>query len=266
MFKDVAGETAFGTVCKCVVEICKGKIMSNPTDMLSVVLYGTKARQGDFDGIYVLQDLDVPSVELIKTMEAMSKVYPHGSWDGPEEFPLSDAFWTASSLLAKTKVQTRRVFLFTNQDTPHDERSDALEQARRRLEDFHTSNVDVQLFAFDPPGRDFRLGFYREVYERSRDYDMTASDRPHGPSSSSIHSSSQGSAAPGDVRRVDPMWKASSRLEHMLQRVRAKATPRRALTTLPMTLVLAFVDASGSLTTSPGARCGACTQGVHGST
>ncbi len=246
MFDTTAGEAPFSIVCQCVIETCKAKIMSSPMDMLAVVLYGTRDRKGDFDGIYVLQDLDVPSVELIKSMEALRKHYPHGHWDDSEEFPLSDAFWTASSLLAKTKVPTRRVFLFTNQDKPHDDRSEQLDQARRRLEDFHASNVEVELLAFDPPGREFRLGFYREVWERSRAFDLGGGgggggggDQRPSVQSTPVYSSSQGSAQQQqqDVVRRDPMWKAASRLEYMLQRVRAKATPRRALTTLPMTLV-----------------------------
>lgn len=233
MFEQVNGEVPFETVCQCIIEACKGKILSSPNDLLAVVLYGCKERKGDFDGVYVLYDLDGPSVELIKAMDDLSRTYTsksYGHWDRQEEFPLSDAFWTASSLLAKTSKThpNRRVFIFTNQDNPHADQ-DQLEQAKRRIEDFTTSGIVLQLFAFDTRSHDFRLQpFYHLVQQQSgllSDYGGV------------LGSVSSAGSLPAMDSRVLESWKASSRLTTMLERVRAKSREKRSLATLAMTLV-----------------------------
>lgn len=72
MMVEVApGEMPFRTALTCIVEVVKKKIIQSPADMLAVVLYGTHERRGEFEGIYVVQDVDLPSVELIQALEQL---------------------------------------------------------------------------------------------------------------------------------------------------------------------------------------------------
>lgn len=94
--------------------------------------------------------------------------FPFGHWaeQNPDvEFNLCDAFWTASSLLGRIKsVTERRVWLFTDEDSPHREDDDLLSRAKgvflgsresfsqvflflARLEDYRASGVTMRLFA-----------------------------------------------------------------------------------------------------------------------
>jgi hypothetical protein len=108
---------------------------------------------------FLRSDFSKPRAEVIQTLEEVARDYQFGQYedDHPgEEFPLCDAFWTASALLGRVKAETRRIFLFTCQDLPHTDEAQ-LQRARARLDDCAASGVEVELFAFDPPGGTFRL-------------------------------------------------------------------------------------------------------------
>ena len=208
MMKPMAsGETPWEISVKCMSKVCTEKIIASPTDELCVVLYATDQQKGDFPGVYVLSDFDRPSGDFVKQIDALSMedVFPFGHWADSHpgvEFPLCDAFWTASSLLGRVKVSDRRVFLFTDQDCPHTD-EDQLQRARARLDDYASSGVEVQLFAYDRIDADFSLdSFYHAL--------------------PNLHDGGR--------------WKACSRLEAMSDRVTRKIMKKRSQATLKFTL------------------------------
>jgi ATP-dependent DNA helicase 2 subunit 1 len=189
----------------CISAAITEKIISNPSDELSVVLYSTEQQKGDFPGVVVLRDFDKPSAGLVEQVEELKSKYGFGHWETAhpnDEFPLCDAFWTASALLGRIKVTDRRVFLFTDEDCPH-QNEDLIQRAKARLDDYHNGGVEVSLFAFDRPGRDFRLEHF---YHAIRGIDD------------------------------DGKWKAHNRLELMLEKTMKKVMKKRSQASLKFTL------------------------------
>ncbi len=147
MFEPTSGgETPFVMALECIMMAVTQKLISAPTDELAVVFYGTRDQQGDFPGVFVFADFDKPSANLIERLDELKGLvscflflfffydffflkkkvpgnYKLGHWinQNPDsEFNLCDAFWTASSLLGRIKnASERRVWLFTDEDTPH---------------------------------------------------------------------------------------------------------------------------------------------------
>ena len=203
------GMQPFVGAMKCVSAAVSGKVISAPQDDLAVVLYGTGVQKGDFEGIYVVQEFDKPSATLVQTLGELEENYSYGHFedDHPgEEFPLCDAFWTASSLFGKIKTDSRRVFLFTDEDTPHTD-EDNLSRARARLHDYETSRIEVELFAFDRADHEFQLApFYSMLNVGSED------------------------------EEENRLWKAFNKLEDMVEKTKMKVVKKRTLAMLKFSL------------------------------
>lgn len=63
------------------------------------------------------------------------------------------------SCFSKSKKVKRQIFLFTNEDEPHDKFSDKHKQAERRIGDLLDSKVDLFLF---PIGENFDV---KKIYQ-----------------------------------------------------------------------------------------------------
>ncbi len=208
-----SGQKPFQNALECVSVAVTQKLISSPDDEVAVVLYATGLQHGDFPGVYVLFDFDKPSAQLIEKLDELrtENGYTMGHWETSNpgsEFPLSDAFWTASSVLSRIKnAAERRVWLFTDEDTPHQD-DDLLGRARARLEDYRSSGVRMSLFAFQRGGgaRPFDL---RPFYRLCPDPDIEESTN---------------------------MWTAESRLDLMLRKTNQKAMKKRSLGSLKFTL------------------------------
>jgi hypothetical protein len=160
MFQPMSsGEIPFVNALDCICKAVTQKLIGAPQDEVAVVLYGTRDQQGDFQGIVVLSDFDKPSAQLIERLDELRSKkfllllcfcfasnaqvfgcfvqvpgkYSFGHWEEGNpgtEFALCDAFWTASSLLGRVKnAAERRVWLFTDEDTPHQD-EDLLTRAK----------------------------------------------------------------------------------------------------------------------------------------
>ncbi len=98
-------DSHFQLCMRCTRSVLTNKIISSDKDLLGVVFFGTekKNNSGNFEHVYVLQDLDQPSAARILELEALLKDgfdfaadYGHNAG-----YSLSDALWTCSNMFSQ---------------------------------------------------------------------------------------------------------------------------------------------------------------------
>eukprot|EP00727_Mastigamoeba_balamuthi_P004522 m51a1_g14068 ATP-dependent DNA helicase 2 subunit 1 (907) ;mRNA; f:1235016-1238916 len=167
-------EVPFVSALRAAAAVYQDKIISSDDDLIGFCLYGTeqKKNSNDFEGVYVLFDLDVPDAPRILELEKLqgAKEPPFGTCRA--DFPFGDALWTCSSMFSncKVKVGHRRIFLFTNDDNPNagDDRVQA--QSVQRARDLAELGIAIELFGMRRSGAPFSRAhfFSRLVGEATR--------------------------------------------------------------------------------------------------
>jgi ATP-dependent DNA helicase 2 subunit 1 len=162
---------------KCAYQLMQQRIISNPNDMMGVLLFGTKkskGREGDRAGLaypntYVLTDLDVPAASDVKRLRNLAN-----DAEGTAEIlvPSAEPVSIASVLFCANQIFTtkapnftsRRLFLVTDNDNPHHNNREDRTAAAVRAKDLYDLGVLIELF---PIARK-DTGFDRAVF-----YDVT---------------------------------------------------------------------------------------------
>lgn len=188
------------------------KIVSSDKDLVGIVLYGTEKKQnpGNFNHVFVLQDLSMPDAKRIKELEDLlapgADMRTH--FGVSDTFSLSDALWTCSNLFsnAREKTLSKRVMIFTNNDSPHADNAVAQRQAVTKAGDLRDVNIDIDLLHMCEP---------RQVFDLSRFYKDVISVDPGGDS-------------------VLPQ--SATGFDTLLTRVRTKVHKKRALMKIPFTI------------------------------
>ena len=171
-------ESATSAALKCAYSLMQQRIISNPNDMMGIVLFGTE--QSKFQGedpnsrgglayphIYLLADLDVPDAEDVKTLktlvedegEAARLLVPTAQ----SSINLANLLFCANQIFT-TKApnfSSRRLFLVTDNDNPHSTNKDARNSAAVRARDLYDLGVKIELFPISSPEHQFnRAAFY----------------------------------------------------------------------------------------------------------
>ncbi|ELR22853.1 ATPdependent DNA helicase ii, 70 kDa subunit (ku70) superfamily protein [Acanthamoeba castellanii str. Neff] len=153
------GEMPFHNAVKCAIATLTDKIISSENDLVGVCFYGTEKKNNpnDFEGIYVLQELDVPDAQRIMDLEGLLPAgHPIGSLTlavGDDftpfghcsaDFPFCDALWTCSTMFSNcaVKVGHKRIFLFTNEDDPNAANKNLREQSFQRAKNIISVSED----------------------------------------------------------------------------------------------------------------------------
>ena len=165
---------------KCAYSLMQQRIISNPNDMMGVLLYGTEMSksQGDDDGAvayphcYLLTDLDIPSADDVKALktlvedEAESKTLLVPS---QEPVSMSNVLFCANQIFTTRapNFSSRRLFIVTDNDDPHARDKQMKNAAAVRAKDLYDLGVVIELFPISHLGHEF---------EREKFYDVN----PHG--------------------------------------------------------------------------------------
>ncbi|XP_038067298.1 X-ray repair cross-complementing protein 5-like [Patiria miniata] len=172
-------DSHFQLCVKCARSVLTNKIISSDKDMLGVVLFGTEKNKnsGNFEHVYVLQDLDNPSAARILELESLLEDdYDFKANFGHNAgFSLSDALWTCSNMFSQStqKIGHKRVLLFTNNDDPHANDLAAQRQAKTKAKDLHEIGIDIELMHLAQPGKDFdHSKFYQDIVFSPDDEDL----------------------------------------------------------------------------------------------
>jgi ATP-dependent DNA helicase 2 subunit 1 len=168
-------DSATMAALKCAYKLMQQRIISNPGDMMGIVLFGTeKSNTGDdadggsaipFPHCYILAQLDVPGASDVRTLrdlvqdeqEAEKLLVP-----SKEPVSIASVLFCCNNIFTTraANFSSRRLFLVTDNDNPH--RSDKVlrSAAAVRAKDLYDLGVFIELFPIAQPG----VGFEREKF------------------------------------------------------------------------------------------------------
>jgi ATP-dependent DNA helicase 2 subunit 1 len=161
---------------KCAYYLMQQRIISHPSDMMGILLYGTeqtKFRKDEqsrgglaYPHCYLLTDLDIPAAEDVKFLRDLV--------EDEEEFaklmvPSKEPVSMANVLFCANQIFTtkapnfasRRLFIVTDNDNPHEKNKALKSSAAVRAKDLYDLGVIIELFPISKPDGDFdRTKFY----------------------------------------------------------------------------------------------------------
>ncbi|KAL8682613.1 MAG: hypothetical protein Q9186_001386 [Xanthomendoza sp. 1 TL-2023] len=212
---------------KCAYALMQQRIISNPNDMMGVLLYGTEkskfngedesSRNFSYPHCYLLTDLDVPAAEDVKALKTLV--------EDEDEFknlvvPCKEDVTMASVLFCANQIFTtkapnfssRRLFIVTNNDDPHANDKAAKSSAAVRAKDLYDLGVLIELFPISKPDQEFeKRKFYDDIVYNQTPTDPEAPAPISGPTKAS---------STGD---------GISLLVSLLSNINSKAVARRTL-------------------------------------
>jgi ATP-dependent DNA helicase 2 subunit 1 len=213
---------------KCAYQLMQQRIISNPNDMMGILLFGTEKtdlRDSDstFQHCYLLADLDVPSAQDVKRLRDLVE-----NEEEAEQIlkPAKDGASIATVLFCANQIFTtkapnfssRRLFLVTDNDYPVTVKADK-DTAVTRARDLYDLGCTIDLFPISQPGQAFdRARFYDDLV-----YPTSPSD-PDAP------------VAVPTTAKIAKSGEGITLLKQLLSSINSKATPRRALFSLPLEL------------------------------
>lgn len=221
-------DSATSAALKCAYQLMQQRIISNPNDMMGILLFGTEKtdlKDGDstFQHCYLLADLDVPSAQDVKCLrdlveneeeaEQILKPAKEGATIATVLFCANQIFTTKAP-----NFSSRRLFLVTDNDYPVRVKADK-DTAVTRARDLYDLGCTIDLFPISQQDHSF---------DRSRFYDdLVYPSSPSDPDAPSAIASTTKAAKSGE---------GLSLLKQLISSINSKATPRRALFSLPLEL------------------------------
>lgn len=175
-------DSPISAALKCAYQIMQQRIISNPKDMMGVLLFGTReskfqedtanSRGGlQYPHCYLLNDLDIPAAEDVKTLKTLVEDEDDEEAEKllvPSEEPVSMSnllFCANQTFTTKaSSFGSRRLFIITDNDDPHGTDKNAKSQAAVRAKDLYDLGVIIELFPISHPNREF---------DRSKFYDVS---------------------------------------------------------------------------------------------
>ncbi|KAK4502220.1 hypothetical protein PRZ48_005645 [Zasmidium cellare] len=218
---------------KCAYTLMQQRIISNPSDMMGILLFGTeksKFQEGDDDGgrpglqyphCYLLTDLDVPAAADVKQLRTLVDDEEEAAdllQASSEEVSMANVLFCANQIFT-TKApnfSSRRLFLVTDNDFPHASSRDQRNSAAVRAKDLYDLGVTIELFPISHPDRGYtfdRSKFYNDIV-----YSSVPSD-PDAPAPLAADIKTASSTATDGI----------SLLQSLISSVASRSVPRRAL-------------------------------------
>ena len=167
--------TPVSAALKCAFALMQQRIISNPNDMMGILLYGTeKTRfQGEeqtpgglaYPHCYLLIDLDIPAagdVKALKTLVEDEEEFKKLVVPSEEPVSMANVLFCANQIFT-TKAPnftSRRLFIVTNDDDPHSKEKTMKSAAAVRAKDLYDLGVIIELFPISKPNHEFD----REVF------------------------------------------------------------------------------------------------------
>jgi ATP-dependent DNA helicase 2 subunit 1 len=178
---DPKGDSPTIAALKCASLIMQQRIISNPKDMMGVLLYGTEETKfqddaGDgraglrYPHCYLLNELDVPSAEDVRTLKELVEGGQETDrllTPTKETVTMSNLLFCANQIftIKAPNFDSRRLFIITDNDDPHAEDKNARSQAAVRAKDLYDLGVIIELFPISHPDHEF---------DRTKFYDVSA--------------------------------------------------------------------------------------------
>ncbi|KAL4900194.1 hypothetical protein BDW74DRAFT_102957 [Aspergillus multicolor] len=176
---------------KCAYHLMQQRIISNPRDMIGVLLYGTKqskfydedeSSRGDlsYPNCYLFTDLDIPSAHEV--LELRSLVEDEDQAKDilePSDEPVSMAnlLFCANQIFTSKAPNflSRRLFIVTDNDNPHRNNKSLRSAATVRAKDLYDLGVIIELFPISQGGHEFDTSkFYDDIIYKASPMDPEA--------------------------------------------------------------------------------------------
>ncbi|KAI6781416.1 ATP-dependent DNA helicase II subunit-like protein [Emericellopsis cladophorae] len=155
------------------------RIISNPKDMMGILLFGTQKSKFHDDGdgrgglgyphCYLFTDLDIPAAEDVKALKALVE---EGEDEdevlkpSEERVSMSNVLFCANQIFTTKAANfgSRRLFIVTDNDDPHSSSKDARQAAAVRAKDLYDLGVTIVLFPITRGDSTFRIEkFYDNI-------------------------------------------------------------------------------------------------------
>ncbi|KAI1462045.1 ku70 protein [Annulohypoxylon moriforme] len=163
---------------KCAYQVMQQRIISNPKDMMGIILFGTeKTKYRDDQNLpyphcYVYTDLDIPAAEDVKNLKGLVEEGEDADEilvPSSEGIQMSNLLFLANNLLT-TKAPnfgSRRLFIITDNDDPHKDDKKLKDNAAYRAKDLYDLGVTIELFAITRGDDKFDFSkFYDDIIYR----------------------------------------------------------------------------------------------------
>lgn len=154
------------------------RIISNPKDMMGILLFGTEKTRFQLDengksGLgyphcYLFTDLDIPSADDVKALKAL--VEEEETEDDilkptSETVSMSTVLFCANQIFTTRAANfgSRRLFLVTDNDDPHATDKAARSAAAVRAKDLYDLGVTIDLFPISQQDSKFDLVKFYDV-------------------------------------------------------------------------------------------------------
>jgi ATP-dependent DNA helicase 2 subunit 1 len=224
------------------------RIISQPKDMMGILLYGTEASkfydEGEksrgslsYPGCYLFTDLDVPEAEDVRALKRLVEDDSSEARDilKPSKTPvtMSNVLFCANQIFT-TKApncSSRRLFIVTDNDDPHVSEKALRSAAAVRAKDLYDLGVVLELFPISSPTHTFdRKLFYDDMIYRSTPSDPNA--LAYSPSALSSTDTTDFKIGSEDGITL---------LQSLLSSIASKQTPHRTLfSSIPLELAPGF--------------------------
>ncbi|KAI5310725.1 ATP-dependent DNA helicase II subunit 1 [Ascosphaera atra] len=166
---------------KCAYHLMEQRIISNPRDMMGILLYGTQdskfyTEEGDtpYPNCYLLQDVDIPSAQDVKELRDLVEDEEHAKsilQPSDEGVSMSNVLFCANQIFTTKAANftSRRLFLVTDNDNPHENNKTLRQASAVRARDLYDLGVTIELFPISKPDQEFdRAKFYDNVPKRAQ--------------------------------------------------------------------------------------------------
>ncbi|EEH17728.1 ATP-dependent DNA helicase II subunit 1 [Paracoccidioides brasiliensis Pb03] len=213
---------------KCAYHMMQQRIISNPKDMIGILLYGTEkskfydeeeSGRGNlsYPRCYLFTDLDVPAAEDVKKLRAL--VHDEEEADqilvpSKERVSMSNVLFCANQIFSSKapNFSSRRLFIVTDNDDPHSKDRGLRSAATVRAKDLYDLGVIIELFPISRPNQEFdRSKFFDDIIYKAS---------PTDPEAPAFSTQTKSSTSGGD---------GISLLKSLLSSINSKSVPRRAL-------------------------------------
>lgn len=172
---------------KCAYHLMQQRIISNPRDMIGVLLFGTQRSKFynedennrsdlSYPHCYLFTDLDVPSANEVKELRALAEDEGRARdvlAPSQERVSMANVLFCANQIFTSKapNFTSRRLFIVTDNDNPHGDSKALRSAATVRAKDLYDLGVIIELFPISRPEYEFDNSKFYDVslYPRSLD-------------------------------------------------------------------------------------------------
>ncbi|KAL2812584.1 SPOC like C-terminal domain-containing protein [Aspergillus granulosus] len=176
---------------KCAYHLMQQRIISNPHDMIGVLLYGTKLSKfydedensrGDlsYPNCYLFTDLDIPSAHEVLELRSLVEDDDKAQEilvPSEEEVSMANVLFCANQIFTSKAPNflSRRLFIVTDNENPHENKKSLRSAATVRAKDLYDLGVTIELFPISQVNHEFDTSkFYDDIIYKASPMDPDA--------------------------------------------------------------------------------------------